>query len=87
MIELKDKSVEMLVELDEPEALLETIRRTAARKTGKRWRALTTVLDEASLKLDQLLNAKPAGPDFRPHDGEPGGGEDAPLTDKPPQAA
>jgi len=68
---LSDKTVEMLVELDEPEALLEAVRRAASRRKGNRWLALTSVLDEASMRLDAILNAKasmpqPAGPDFRP---------------------
>lgn len=56
--------LETLIEMDEPEALLEAVRRGAARGKGKRWLALTCVLDEASMKLDAILNAKPAGPDF-----------------------
>lgn len=59
-------TVETLIEMDEPEALLETLRRHAGRMKGKRWQALTSVLDEAAWKLDAILNAKPAGPDFRP---------------------
>lgn len=65
MDELQE-TVETLIELDEPEALLSTLRREAAKKKGKRWEALAKVLDEADWKLDQLLNPKPAGPDFRP---------------------
>jgi hypothetical protein len=59
------RTVDTLIEMDEPEALLETIRREAQRKSGPRWKALSGVLDEASLQLDLILNAKPAGPDFR----------------------
>ena len=59
-------TVDTLIEMDEPEALLETIRREAERKSGPRWKALSGVLDEASLQLELILNAKPAGPDFRP---------------------
>jgi len=59
-------TVDTLIEMDEPEALLETIRREAQRKSGPRWQALSRVLDEACLQLDLVLNAKPAGPDFRP---------------------
>ena len=57
-------TVETLVELDEPEALLSTLRRHAARMKDRRWRALATVLGEAEIQLDLILNAKPAGPDF-----------------------
>ena len=63
MNELKE-TVDTLIELDEPEALLSTLRKAAGKQKGKRWQALTTVLDEADWKLDQMLNAKPAGPDF-----------------------
>jgi hypothetical protein len=59
-------TVETLIELDEPEALLSTLRKAVARQRGKRWEALSRVLDEADWKLDMILNAKPAGPDFRP---------------------
>ena len=63
MDELKE-TVETLIELDEPEAMLSTIRKAAAKQKGKRWETLAAVLGEAEVKLDQLLNAKPAGPDF-----------------------
>jgi hypothetical protein len=59
-------TVETLIELNEPEALLSTLRKAASMKKGKRWEALATVLDEADWKLDLMLNPKPAGPDFRP---------------------
>jgi hypothetical protein len=65
MNELQE-TVATLIELDEPEALLRTLRDAAARQKGRRWAALTSVLIEAEWKLDQILNAKPAGPDFRP---------------------
>ena len=57
-------TVDTLVELDEPEALLSTLAREAQRKSGPRWAALAHVLRDAAFQLDQLLNAKPAGPDF-----------------------
>jgi hypothetical protein len=63
MDELKE-TVETLIDLDEPEAMLSTIRKAAAKQKGKRWETLAAVLGEAEVKLDQLLNAKPAGPDF-----------------------
>ena len=80
-------TVETLIELDEPEALLSTLRKAAIRKASsdhwkgrgveeaKRWLTLGHVLGEAEVKLDQLNNVKPAGP----YDGAPGAGEDAPL--------
>ena len=64
MIDPTQKTVDTLIEMNEPEALLATIRREAERKSGPRWQALALVLGEAETKLDQLLNAKPAGPDF-----------------------
>jgi hypothetical protein len=57
-------TVESLIDLDEPEALLETLKRAAHRKKGKRWQALAAVLGEAESRLDLILNAKPAGPDW-----------------------
>ena len=65
MDELQE-TVETLIELDEPEAILPTLRRAAERRKGVRWQRLAAVLGEAEIKLDQLTNAKPAGPDFRP---------------------
>ena len=61
------RTVDTLIELDEPEALIATIRRAAERKSGPRWQALAHVLAEAEIKLDQNLNAKPAGPNFMPN--------------------
>ena len=66
-----------LIDLDEPEALLETLARMAKRKvrsrairgdkrTIERWQALAEALDHAAFTLETILNAKPAGPDFRP---------------------
>ena len=63
MNELKE-TIDTIIELDEPEALLRTLRDAADRKKGKRWQALSSVFDEAEWKLDAILNAKPAGPDF-----------------------
>jgi hypothetical protein len=70
MNELRE-TIETIIELDEPEALLRTLRDAVDRKKGKRWEALAFVLGEAEIKLDQLLDAKPAGPDFtKPADSE-----------------
>jgi hypothetical protein len=65
MDELQE-TVETLIELNEPETILPTLRRAAERQKGVRWQRLALVLGEAEIKLDQLNNAKPAGPDFRP---------------------
>jgi len=77
-----DVTVDTLIDLDEPEALLRTLREAARRKAQiasknriGRWMALHRVLADAEIQLDLILNAKPAGPDFRPE------------TDKPPGAA
>ena len=52
MNELQE-TVETLIELDEPEAILPTLRRAAERQKGVRWRQLAAVLGEAETKLDQ----------------------------------
>jgi hypothetical protein len=65
MDELQE-TLDTIIDLNEPEALLRTLRDAVARKKGKRWEALAGVLGEAEIKLDAILNAKPAGPDFRP---------------------
>ena len=70
-MDLKDKTVETLIEMDEPEALLSLLRRETAKKKGKRWEALARVLGEAEIQLDLILNAKPARPDFTPPKPEP----------------
>jgi hypothetical protein len=59
-------TIETLIVLDEPEAILPTLRRAAARQRGQRWQALAKVLGEAEVQLELILNAKPAGHDFRP---------------------
>jgi hypothetical protein len=64
-------TVETLIELDEPEAMLTTLKRAAERKPGERWAALARVLGEAEAQLDLILNAKPAGPDFKPEQDKP----------------
>jgi hypothetical protein len=63
-MELKQKTVETLLDMDEPEALLRLIRREAERKSGPGWQVLARVLGDAEVRLDLILNAKPAGPDF-----------------------
>ena len=57
MDELKE-TVETLIELDEPEALLSTIRRAAERKQGPRWQALAKALHKAEVCL--IMDENPA---------------------------
>jgi hypothetical protein len=79
MDELQE-TVETLIDLDEPEALLATLRRAAGKQKGMRWQALNEVLVEAELKLDLILNPKVAGPDWRPEATAPTLAETAKLT-------
>ena len=58
MDELQE-TIETLIDLDEPEALLATLRKAASMKKGKRWQELAKVLGEAEVKL---LDVKPAPP-------------------------
>ena len=58
MNELRE-TIETIIELDEPEALLRTLRDAVDRKKGERWHALAKVLGDAEIQLDQLLEAKP----------------------------
>ena len=51
MDELKE-TVETLIEIDEPEAMLATIRRAAERKQGHRWQRLAKALKEAETSLE-----------------------------------
>ena len=77
-MEATQRTVNTLIELDEPEALLMTLRKAAVSKASsdhwngcgveeaKRWLALAQVLGDAEIQLDLILNPKVAGPDFRP---------------------
>jgi hypothetical protein len=47
-------TVETLIDLDEPEALLETLKRAAAKKKGERWGKLALALTYAQDKYDSL---------------------------------
>ena len=58
MDELQE-TVQTLIELDEPEALLATLQRAAARKKGRRWDNLALALTYAQDKLAEF-DAKPA---------------------------
>jgi hypothetical protein len=63
MDELQE-TVETIMDLDEPETILPTLRRAAERRKGVRWQRLAHALGDAEIKLDLLNKAKPAGPDF-----------------------
>jgi hypothetical protein len=63
MDELQE-TIETIFDMDEPETILPTLRKAAERRKGVRWQRLAAVLGEAEVQLDQLTNAKPAGPDF-----------------------
>ena len=56
MDELQE-TIETLIELDEPETILPTLRRAAERQKGRRWKMLAEVLAEAETKLDTILKA------------------------------
>jgi hypothetical protein len=60
MDELQE-TVETLISLDEPEALLATLRRAADRKKGERWQRLARALSQAEASLDKELGT-PADP-------------------------
>jgi len=66
MDELKE-TVETLIELDEPEAMLSTIRRAAERQKGERWRRVALALAQAQASIDKEHEApadlKPAADD------------------------
>ena len=49
---------ETLIELDEPEALLATLRKAAARKKGQRWAALAKALAQAEESYDVIIRQK-----------------------------
>jgi hypothetical protein len=66
MDELK-ATVETLIDLDEPEALLSTLRSAAQRKSGPRWQALAKALHKAEVCL--IMDEKPA-PAEQPADAE-----------------
>jgi len=58
MDELQE-TVETLIDLDEPEALLATLSRAAARKKGERWQRLARALHRAEASVDWKLDADP----------------------------
>jgi len=54
-------TVETLIELDEPEALLSTLQKAASRKQGERWQKLAGALAMAEQQF--MSEPKPAGPE------------------------
>ena len=54
MNELQE-TVETIIELDEPEALLSTLRDAVDRRKGGRWRRLARVLAQAEASMDREL--------------------------------
>jgi hypothetical protein len=58
MDELKE-TVETLIDLDEPEAMLATIRDAATRRKGERWRVVAQALTEALATVTAALNPPP----------------------------
>jgi hypothetical protein len=50
------ETVETLIDLDEPEALLTTLKRAAQKQKGARWQQLANVLEEAEASLDRRLH-------------------------------
>ena len=57
MDELQE-TIDTIIEMDEPETILPTLRRAAERRKGVRWARLAQVLHYAEDKLDEL-NGKP----------------------------
>jgi hypothetical protein len=49
-------TVETLIRMDEPEALLATLQRQAKRKSGERWKALAKILSEAEEQLTLIVS-------------------------------
>jgi hypothetical protein len=58
MIDELELTVETLIELDEPEALLETLKRAAALRKGARWAKLAEALSTAQDQYTQLLGQR-----------------------------
>lgn len=54
MDELLQNTVDILIDLDEPEALVATLQRAAKRRKGERWQALA----EELFKVEIALNAR-----------------------------
>ena len=53
-----EQTVETLIDLDEPEALLATLQRQAKRRTGTRWAALAEALAQAEQIYDVIIRQK-----------------------------
>jgi hypothetical protein len=52
IMEQMQETVETLIDLDEPEALLETLKRAAQRKRGPRWQKLADALGRAQAAME-----------------------------------
>ena len=59
MDELQE-TIDTLIELDEPETIIPTLRRAAQRRKGHRWQLLARVLAQAEVNLDEEMNARSA---------------------------
>ena len=55
MNELQE-TIETLIDLDEPEALLATLRRIAAGKRGERWQKLAAAIDGLNASLERAAH-------------------------------
>ena len=94
MDELKE-TVETLIDIDEPEALLSTLRRAAERKAGHRWQRLAKALKQAETSLEDKpgkpihtsYNTPAGSPDWiedqpKAQDGHPSPAEAEPLPEE-----
>jgi hypothetical protein len=53
------QTVETLIELDEPEALLTTLKRAAQRQKGERWQRLADALERAEASIENEQRPAP----------------------------
>jgi hypothetical protein len=65
MDELKE-TVETLIEMDEPEAMLATLQRAARRRQGERWQALADELNKVEVALNYRSQPARARGDSQP---------------------
>jgi hypothetical protein len=77
-------TVDTLIELDEPEALLETLQRAASRKKGERWQKLAGALALAEQVMTSEPNKSEPAP---PQTDAPEPKIEAETSDTPPDAA
>jgi hypothetical protein len=52
IMELMQETIETLIELDEPEALLTTLKRAAQKQKGERWQKLARALERAEATIE-----------------------------------